>query len=180
MFPTLSEYMFRGHPWGRWGWQPDGTEHKNRLQSDLECFQLHPTVFLSKWRWLRINPVSRKHLYYFTICSSFFQPLCEVYCGILKKKYVVKYVCHVFFFRELHEESGLTVDTLEKIGNIKFEFVGETELHDVHIFRADSYNGQPTESVGMRKMNFTALQWSVKKWKMGIVKRIIEKRLMRC
>lgn len=55
----------------------------------------------------------------------------------------------LFFFRELHEESGLTVDTLEKIGNIKFEFVGETELLDVHVFRADSYNGQPTESDGV-------------------------------
>ena len=57
-------------------------------------------------------------------------------------------VC-VLFFRELKEESGLEVDVLEKIGNIKFEFVGETELLDVHIFRSDSYNGEPTESDGM-------------------------------
>ncbi|KAM9844137.1 oxidized purine nucleoside triphosphate hydrolase isoform 2-T3 [Aulostomus maculatus] len=48
--------------------------------------------------------------------------------------------------RELQEESGLTVDTLEKIGNIKFEFVGETQLLDVHIFRADAFHGEPTES----------------------------------
>lgn len=54
----------------------------------------------------------------------------------------------IFLRRELHEESGLTVDMLDKIGNIKFEFVGETELMDVHIFRADSYNGEPTESDG--------------------------------
>lgn len=40
------------------------------------------------------------------------------------------------------------MDTLEKVGNIKFEFVGDTELLDVHIFRADSYNGEPTESEG--------------------------------
>ncbi|XP_049417355.1 oxidized purine nucleoside triphosphate hydrolase isoform X2 [Epinephelus fuscoguttatus] len=50
--------------------------------------------------------------------------------------------------RELEEESGLTVDALEKIGNIKFEFVGETQLLDVHVFRADDYNGEPTESEG--------------------------------
>lgn len=50
--------------------------------------------------------------------------------------------------RELQEESGLTVDVLDKIGNIKFEFVGETEMLDVHIFRADKYNGEPTESEG--------------------------------
>lgn len=50
--------------------------------------------------------------------------------------------------RELLEESGLTVDTLDKIGNIKFEFIGETELLDVHIFRADSFHREPTESDG--------------------------------
>ena len=50
--------------------------------------------------------------------------------------------------RELLEESALTVDTLDKIGNIKFEFAGETELMDVHVFRADSFNGEPTESDG--------------------------------
>ncbi|KAJ7992404.1 hypothetical protein DPEC_G00278190 [Dallia pectoralis] len=56
--------------------------------------------------------------------------------------------------RELLEESGLTVDALAKIGNIKFEFVGETEVLDVHIFRADSYNGEPTESDEMRPQWF--------------------------
>ncbi|XP_030066960.1 oxidized purine nucleoside triphosphate hydrolase [Microcaecilia unicolor] len=52
--------------------------------------------------------------------------------------------------RELWEESGLTVDTLQKVGQIKFEFVGSTELMDVHIFRADSFHGEPTESDEMR------------------------------
>ncbi|KAG9279963.1 oxidized purine nucleoside triphosphate hydrolase [Astyanax mexicanus] len=56
--------------------------------------------------------------------------------------------------RELLEESGLTVDTLHKIGNITFEFVGDTELMDVHIFRADSYNGEPTESEEMKPQWF--------------------------
>ncbi|KAG1968553.1 7,8-dihydro-8-oxoguanine triphosphatase isoform X1 [Pimephales promelas] len=56
--------------------------------------------------------------------------------------------------RELLEESGLTVDTLLKIGNIKFEFIGETELLDVHIFRADTYKGEPTESDEMRPQWF--------------------------
>lgn len=62
---------------------------------------------------------------------------------------MIKNLWDVFIFRELLEESGLTVDALEKVGNIKFEFVGETELLDVHIFRADTYNGEPTESDGM-------------------------------
>ncbi|XP_036409285.1 7,8-dihydro-8-oxoguanine triphosphatase [Megalops cyprinoides] len=56
--------------------------------------------------------------------------------------------------RELLEESSLTVDSLDKIGNIKFEFVGETELLDVHIFRADSFNGDPAESDEMRPQWF--------------------------
>ncbi|MBN3312988.1 8ODP triphosphatase, partial [Atractosteus spatula] len=56
--------------------------------------------------------------------------------------------------RELLEESSLTADTLEKIGEIKFEFVGETELLDVHIFRADSFHGEPAESDEMRPQWF--------------------------
>lgn len=65
-----------------------------------------------------------------------------------------------FPFRELEEESGLTVDALDKIGNIKFEFVGETQLLDVHVFRADTYNGEPTESDGTTS---AAPHWKMKK-----------------
>lgn len=56
--------------------------------------------------------------------------------------------------RELLEESGLTVDVLERVGNIKFEMVGETQLLDVHVFRADAYSGEPTESEEMRPQWF--------------------------
>ncbi|XP_062914710.1 oxidized purine nucleoside triphosphate hydrolase [Mobula hypostoma] len=56
--------------------------------------------------------------------------------------------------RELFEESSLTVQSLEKIGQIRFEFVGETELLDVHIFRTDSYQGEPVESEEMRPQWF--------------------------
>ncbi|CAI9580544.1 unnamed protein product [Staurois parvus] len=56
--------------------------------------------------------------------------------------------------RELWEESGLTVDTLQKIGEIKFEFVGNTEILDVHVFRADSFQGEPVESEEMRPQWF--------------------------
>lgn len=52
--------------------------------------------------------------------------------------------------RELWEESDLTTDALQKIGNIKFEFVGSTELLDVHIFRTDAFKGEPSESEEMR------------------------------
>lgn len=53
-----------------------------------------------------------------------------------------------FWCRELLEESGLTVDTLQKMGQITFEFVGNSELMEVHIFRADHFHGEPTESDG--------------------------------
>ncbi|NWZ45588.1 8ODP triphosphatase, partial [Pycnonotus jocosus] len=56
--------------------------------------------------------------------------------------------------RELLEESGLTVDTLQKMGQITFEFVGNSELMDVHIFRADHFRGEPTESEEMRPQWF--------------------------
>ncbi|NXM49842.1 8ODP triphosphatase, partial [Gymnorhina tibicen] len=56
--------------------------------------------------------------------------------------------------RELLEESGLTVDTLQKMGQITFEFVGNSELMDVHIFRADNFHGEPTESEEMRPQWF--------------------------
>ncbi|XP_048348501.1 oxidized purine nucleoside triphosphate hydrolase [Sphaerodactylus townsendi] len=56
--------------------------------------------------------------------------------------------------RELQEESGLTVDVLQKAGRITFEFTGDTELMEVHIFRADSVQGEPTESDEMRPQWF--------------------------
>ncbi|CAI5791867.1 8-dihydro-8-oxoguanine triphosphatase [Podarcis lilfordi] len=56
--------------------------------------------------------------------------------------------------RELQEESGLMVDTLQKMGQITFEFVGNTELMEVHIFRTDSFQGDPTESDEMRPQWF--------------------------
>ncbi|XP_021266964.1 7,8-dihydro-8-oxoguanine triphosphatase [Numida meleagris] len=56
--------------------------------------------------------------------------------------------------RELLEESGLTVDTLQKMGQITFEFVGNSELMEVHIFRADQFHGEPTESDEMQPQWF--------------------------
>ena len=50
--------------------------------------------------------------------------------------------------RELQEESGLTVDVLQKVGQIVFEFVGDPELMHMHIFCTDSVHGTPVESDG--------------------------------
>ncbi|XP_061212981.1 oxidized purine nucleoside triphosphate hydrolase isoform X2 [Neopsephotus bourkii] len=63
--------------------------------------------------------------------------------------------CEVCFLcRELLEESGLTVNTLQKMGQITFEFVGNSELMEVHVFRADDFHGEPTESDEMRPQWF--------------------------
>lgn len=42
----------------------------------------------------------------------------------------------------------MTADTLHKVGHVTFEFVGEPELMDMHVFRTDSIHGTPTESDG--------------------------------
>ncbi|XP_062469587.1 oxidized purine nucleoside triphosphate hydrolase isoform X2 [Pezoporus occidentalis] len=65
-----------------------------------------------------------------------------VFCGELFQGYRSP-LC-----RELLEESGLTVNTLQKMGQITFEFVGNSELMEVHVFRADDFHGEPTESDG--------------------------------
>ncbi|XP_029802851.1 7,8-dihydro-8-oxoguanine triphosphatase isoform X1 [Suricata suricatta] len=52
--------------------------------------------------------------------------------------------------RELQEECGLKTDTLHKAGRIMFEFEGEPELMDVHVFCTDSVQGTPAESDEMR------------------------------
>ena len=58
--------------------------------------------------------------------------------------------------RELFEESGLTVDDLEQAGILKFEFLGEPEIMEVHVFTTNQFHGIPTESEG-NKFNFTVI-----------------------
>lgn len=43
------------------------------------------------------------------------------------------------------------MNTLQKMGQITFEFVGNSELMEVHVFRADDFHGEPTESDGRWK-----------------------------
>lgn len=51
--------------------------------------------------------------------------------------------------REFLEEAGIEIHTLEKVGLMDFEFQGNAEILEVHIFRAREYNGEPTESEEM-------------------------------
>lgn len=51
--------------------------------------------------------------------------------------------------REFREEAGVEVVTLEKAGLMDFEFQGNPEVLEVHIFRAREHRGEPTESEEM-------------------------------
>lgn len=57
--------------------------------------------------------------------------------------------------RELWEESGLTVDELQEAGILKFEFVGEPQIMEVHIFTTSIFKGTPAESDEMRPKWFS-------------------------
>jgi hypothetical protein len=56
------------------------------------------------------------------------------------------------FFRELEEESSLMAPTLDKIGLLMFEFLGDPALMEVHVYQTEQYTGIPTESDGQYSM----------------------------
>lgn len=51
--------------------------------------------------------------------------------------------------REIQEESGIEIRGLEEVGNIDFEFLGDPEILEVHIFCAKNFSGKPKESEEM-------------------------------
>lgn len=51
--------------------------------------------------------------------------------------------------REFLEEAGLEIPILEKAGLMDFEFQGNPEVLEVHIFRAREHVGEPKESEEM-------------------------------
>jgi 8-oxo-dGTP diphosphatase / 2-hydroxy-dATP diphosphatase len=56
--------------------------------------------------------------------------------------------------RELHEEAGIRAGPLERVGVLDFEFKGNPEILQVHIFRAHDFSGKPTESDEMKPQWF--------------------------
>jgi len=52
--------------------------------------------------------------------------------------------------RSLKEEAGLEVFSLEKIGILEFEFHGDPDINEVHIFKADAYEGEIIETDQVR------------------------------
>ena len=56
--------------------------------------------------------------------------------------------------RELWEEAGIKVSGVSKVGHIEFEFIGEPEIMEVNVFKADKFDGEPTESEEMKPQWF--------------------------
>ena len=51
-------------------------------------------------------------------------------------------------FRELHEECGVKAKSLHQIGLLVFEFIGEPQLLEVHVYSTDEFVGNIVESEG--------------------------------
>lgn len=47
------------------------------------------------------------------------------------------------------------MDDLKQAGILKFEFLGEPEIMEVHVFTTDQFKGTPTESEGKNIGTFT-------------------------
>lgn len=56
--------------------------------------------------------------------------------------------------REMFEESGVEIRAIEEAGVLDFEFQGNSEILEVHVFRAEEFSGEPTESEEMRPQWF--------------------------
>ncbi len=52
--------------------------------------------------------------------------------------------------REVEEEVGVIVKGIEKVGVIEYEFSGNPEILEVHIFKTNEFIGEPKESEEMK------------------------------
>lgn len=57
--------------------------------------------------------------------------------------------------REMKEEAGLEVKDICLVGVIEFEFQGNPEILEVHIFKSDVFSGEPQESEEMKPQWFS-------------------------
>ena len=56
--------------------------------------------------------------------------------------------------RELREEAGIKANHLDKMGIIEFEFMGNPEILEVHVFKTNEFLGEPAESEEMKPQWF--------------------------
>lgn len=52
--------------------------------------------------------------------------------------------------REVFEEAGIAVKSLEKVGVLEFAFDKKPESFEVHLFRANDFEGEPVEGEEMK------------------------------
>jgi len=57
--------------------------------------------------------------------------------------------------REVQEECGVVVKDFNKRGVLEFEFQGEPEILEVHVFSARDFEGDPIETEEMRPQWFS-------------------------
>lgn len=69
----------------------------------------------------------------------------HVYCDEFNKIFCILVFSNT---RELKEESGLHVSSLDEVGRLMFEFVGDPQLLEVHVFAGSEYTGEPVETQG--------------------------------
>lgn len=60
--------------------------------------------------------------------------------------------------REIKEEAGIEAEKLNKVGILEFEFRGDSEILQVHIFKTNHFLGEPTESEEMKPRWFSVDQ----------------------
>ncbi len=56
--------------------------------------------------------------------------------------------------REFQEEAGIEVSDLNKVAIIEFEFQGNPETIEMHVFRSEIFSGEPMESEEMKPQWF--------------------------
>ena len=56
--------------------------------------------------------------------------------------------------RELKEEAQIEIDKLDRVGVVEFEFRGNPEILEVHIFRSENFSGEPMETEEMKPQWF--------------------------
>lgn len=57
--------------------------------------------------------------------------------------------------REVQEEVGIVPTDIKKVGILEFAFESEPQVLEVHVFKVDSYEGEPIESEEMRPQWFS-------------------------
>ena len=62
--------------------------------------------------------------------------------------------CETAAIRELAEEAGISPISLNKMGVLEFEFIGDPQILETHVFQALEFEGEPIETEEMKPQWF--------------------------